>query len=206
MQPYQEANEEIKNQRERPFYAAASLASRALPLLSTYIPANIAMKGLSKVDSRLGQFMGAAQEMGHDIGEIRNFMADKIAPVQEQGKVEDSIKEKVWNAFQAGKTKHSDPDISGFLKIASRLKNYRGLNTKDQFTQLWDEFELLRNEGKSLPEMIQALVESHSSRLPKAEPSARRQQQTTSSEPMNNLMQALQAAAQSRQKRQQPPM
>lgn len=78
MQPYQEAGEEQIAQRSRPFKVAAQLATRAMPFLNTYIPAKLAIKGLSKVDSRLGKFFDEAQKLGYGIEQIREFMSDKF--------------------------------------------------------------------------------------------------------------------------------
>jgi len=188
------------------------IASRVLPFLSSYIPADLAMKGINKVAPQLGKYLKKGMEQGLNLQDgldfIKSNLGESEATTEPQNDVQESIREKVWNAFQSGKTQHSDPTISGFLKIANKLKNYRGLNNKDQFINLWNEFELLRHEGKSLPEMMRSLVEAHSASLRETKQQPKRQQQgePESSPQMNNLMQALQAAAQSRQKRQQPPM
>lgn len=181
----------------------AGIASRIMPFLSKYIPADLAMKGINKVAPQIGNYLKKGMEKGLNLQDGLNFIKENLGSTESENPKkdveEDSIKEKVWKSFQSGKMNHSDPDISGFLKIANKLKNYRGLNSKDQFTDLWHEFELLRNEGKSLPEMMRALVESHSNRLNKGQS---QDTQSQSSPQMTNLMQALQVAAASRQKRQ----
>lgn len=91
MQPYQEAAEELRNQGEAPVKFAknvakgaaslatkGALASRVLPLLSQYVPENLMIRGLSKIDPRLGRFIQTAQKNGEDIGDIRNFMQEKF--------------------------------------------------------------------------------------------------------------------------------
>jgi len=106
MQPYQEASEEIRRQGETPLRIAKGIASTAgsiaggtvlagvggkvLPLLSKYIPTEMAIKGLSKIDPRLGKFIGKAMEEGYDFDEIRNFIGEKF----EESKPSKSVSEK----------------------------------------------------------------------------------------------------------------
>lgn len=99
MQPYQQASEESTKQSYRPIEAAATLAAPALKakiggkimsVINKYIPANFAMKGLSKIDPRLGKFASLAQEAGHSFDEIRNFVGNKV---EEGEKIQESPKE-----------------------------------------------------------------------------------------------------------------
>jgi hypothetical protein len=98
-QPYQEASEEIKRQQEAPgkilkkaailapsVVGAGSIATRALPFLSQYIPENIMQKGLSKIDPRFGKFITGAQNAGHAIDDIKDFLKEKIEPSEEGNK------------------------------------------------------------------------------------------------------------------------
>jgi hypothetical protein len=91
MEPYQAAGEEIIRQGEAPgkfvkkaLSTATSLATggiaatKVLPFLSKYIPENLAMKGLSKLDPRFGKFIQGAQERGFSFDDIKDFMGEKI--------------------------------------------------------------------------------------------------------------------------------
>lgn len=106
MQPYQEADESIKHQRGLPIRALKTAANvgagaiatataygggkeifkRAIPFLSKYIPQDLAIKGLSKVDPRLGKFIDVAMDAGNSFEEAKNFIQEKIEGSKEQSK------------------------------------------------------------------------------------------------------------------------
>ena len=107
MIPYQEAGQRIKEQGERPARvlgsvasmglqaagisgaasAGASLMKRALPFLSKYIPQELAIKGLNKLDPRFGKFIKNAMDEGHDFEEVKNFIEEKgTSELEEQEK------------------------------------------------------------------------------------------------------------------------
>lgn len=102
MQPYQKASEEIRRQGEFPANAiktAGSLAVRAiptiggglalgkvLPFLSKYIPEDLAIKGLSKIDPRFGKFIKMAMSNGKSFDEAKEFIREKAEGSQEQSK------------------------------------------------------------------------------------------------------------------------
>jgi hypothetical protein len=102
MQPYQEESTAIKKQGELPFTAAktasylapaigagavagSQLLKRVAPFLSSYLPENLAIKGLSKLDPRLGKFIQTAQANGQTWGEIKDFIGSKF---QQEEKVQ----------------------------------------------------------------------------------------------------------------------
>lgn len=95
MQPYQEATEEISRQGELPLKIGKNLASaaataggaaylsggainRVLPFLSKYVPENLAIKGLSKVDPRYGSFIQKAMAAGKSFDEVKDFIGSKL--------------------------------------------------------------------------------------------------------------------------------
>lgn len=96
MQPYQEATEESTRQSYRPFKVAGAIASSALPLavsgmggrvmsmLSQYVPENLAAKGLSKIDPRLGKFMSLGSEMGYSFDDLKGFLSQKVGQEAQQ--------------------------------------------------------------------------------------------------------------------------
>ena len=100
MQPYQKAGKEIQRQGEFPkeiLKTVGSLAatagttalgglaaSRVLPFLSQYIPQDLAIKGLSKIDPRFGKFINKALSKGTDFEEIKNFIKGKAEEGEEK--------------------------------------------------------------------------------------------------------------------------
>lgn len=97
MQPYQEASEEILRQSKQPGKILSNLATtaagltgggavlnRVLPLLDRFIPADIAVKGLNKIDNRLGKFIKGALEQGHPVEEVMSFIKEKSSTQQEK--------------------------------------------------------------------------------------------------------------------------
>lgn len=95
-QPYQEAAEETKRQSEFPakllkkgaaiaglIAGSAPIIARIAPLLSKFIPQDMAIKGLSKVDARLGKFINSAMKLGHSFDDVKDFIGEKIQPGQQ---------------------------------------------------------------------------------------------------------------------------
>lgn len=98
MQPYQQASEEIRRQGELPLTAAKKAGSLALtggsafiggklgglafekvaPFLSKYIPQDLAIKGLNKIDPRFGKFFSKAMGAGKSFDEAKDFIASKM--------------------------------------------------------------------------------------------------------------------------------
>ena len=93
MQPYQKANEEQIRQRDLPSnflkkaasvggtaaasYLGAGTISKVLPFLSKYIPEDLAIKGLNKIDPRFGKFINHAMKGGHSFDEVKDFIGEK---------------------------------------------------------------------------------------------------------------------------------
>jgi hypothetical protein len=94
MQPYQEATEEVRRQGELPLkiaknaaavgstaataYFGGSALNRVLPFLSKYVPEDLAIKGLNKVDPRYGKFIEKALAAGKSFDEVKDFIGSKI--------------------------------------------------------------------------------------------------------------------------------
>jgi hypothetical protein len=90
MQPYQEASGEIQRQQRIPGNiargavsavgtgAAASLFGRVMPFLSSYIPQDLAIKGLNKVNPTIGNFVQTALGQGYAYDEVKEFLKDKF--------------------------------------------------------------------------------------------------------------------------------
>lgn len=103
MQPYQEATKEIGRQGELPLklakraasvgsavagtgaaYLAGGAINRVLPFLSRYVPEDLAIKGLSKVDPRFGKFIQTALSAGESFDQAKEFIGSKIEEQQEK--------------------------------------------------------------------------------------------------------------------------
>lgn len=52
------------------------MLNKILPLLSKYIPKDIASKGLSKIDKNLGKFIAASTASGYSIDQVLDFLRD----------------------------------------------------------------------------------------------------------------------------------
>lgn len=102
MQPYQEASEEIRRQGEMPLqivknagaiagsaYLGGGAINKVLPFLSKYIPQDLAIKGLSKIDPRYGKFINKALQAGQSFDEVKEFIGSKIEEGSESKKPND---------------------------------------------------------------------------------------------------------------------
>jgi pyruvate/2-oxoglutarate dehydrogenase complex dihydrolipoamide acyltransferase (E2) component len=97
MNPYERTAAEMKRQGEGPkrfvqgaaklgtaagaAVGAASFApilARAAPFLSQYIPEDLAIKGLSKINPKLGKFVKDAIDGGYDFGQVKDFIGQQI--------------------------------------------------------------------------------------------------------------------------------
>jgi|ERR1700754_1213178 len=67
-------------------FGGSSLINRILPLLSEYVPEELAKKGIAKVSPKLGQFVESATNLGHDFYEVRDFIRGKAAEQEEESK------------------------------------------------------------------------------------------------------------------------
>lgn len=157
MQPYQEANEEILRQKGAPFKAAgkalgtaASLSSGSIgtaatlaggsalfnkiaPFLSKHIPQDLTIKALSKIDPRLGKFVGNALKNEYTKDEISEFLKEKTSESKKKENAQENrniieqyspelnqfIKqfiEKGENPLQAGARARLDKKYSDIIK------------------------------------------------------------------------------------------
>ncbi|MEN6512262.1 MAG: hypothetical protein ABFD00_10600 [Chloroherpetonaceae bacterium] len=98
MNPYEDVVKEYKRQSEGPkrflkgalgvgatIAGASSFApiiSKVAPFLSQYIPENLAIKGLSKINPKIGQFIKNSLDNGFDFNEVKNFLSEQIEESQ----------------------------------------------------------------------------------------------------------------------------
>ncbi len=124
MQPYQRANEEIKRRADRPInalksigsiaatggatYGAGSLVKKASAFLSKYIPEDLAIKGLSKLDPRFGKFIEKALENEVPFEEVKEFIGEKLAGNKGQKKQEGKEKRNIIEQY--------DPELHTYIQ------------------------------------------------------------------------------------------
>ena len=99
MIPYKEASDEIRRQGELPVKAfgtglgmAAGL-TQIMPFLSSYIPEELTIKGISKINKQLGGFVKNALKSGRSLEEVKSFIKEKAESTEKQGARSFSIKE-----------------------------------------------------------------------------------------------------------------
>jgi len=124
-QPYQKASGEIQRQAREPTQGIQSLGliagktllgatvlGRVLPLLSSYIPSNIAMKGLNKLDPRFGKLFDGLEKAGIPIEEAFSFLKEKAGLSESQKskqkqnliqKYSDQLNQFLQNQIQQGR-------------------------------------------------------------------------------------------------------
>jgi hypothetical protein len=98
MQPYQEATQEIRRQGEAPLKIAKNAAAvgsaalaagsvgRILPFLSKYVPEDLAIKGLNKIDPRFGSFIQKAMDAGESFSQVKEQIESKMEGASETEK------------------------------------------------------------------------------------------------------------------------
>ena len=70
------------------------IASKVMPFLNQYIPAELAMKGINKVSPRLGEFLQKGMSKGLNLKEGLEFIKNSFKPKQEPEKEERNIIQK----------------------------------------------------------------------------------------------------------------
>jgi hypothetical protein len=99
MNPYEKTASEMKRQSEGPKQFAktaiaagsvvgaaafAPILSKIAPFLSEFIPEDLAIKGLSKINPRVGKFVSDALNGGYDFREIKDFLGEQIDQAKSQ--------------------------------------------------------------------------------------------------------------------------
>lgn len=173
MQPYQEATEEISRQGELPLkiaknavsaggavasagggaYLAGGALNRVLPFLSKYIPPDLAMKGLNKIDPRYGSFIKKAMAAGKTFDEVKEFIGSKIEEEGESNKPakqdRNIIEQYSPNLFQYLK----DLIGKGSSPVQAAAKARKFLDKKDQ-----DLISKMEKEHKTdWPSIVQSI-------------------------------------------------
>lgn len=107
------------------------LASKVMPFLSEYIPADLALKGINKVSPQLGKFLDKGQKMGLNVKEGLDFIKQNIMPKENESlKKGESLQDfetnypKVAQALANTMKNGQSPDAAAaILKNSSILKS-----------------------------------------------------------------------------------
>lgn len=104
MEPYERASQTLRQGKDQPINllknigmtaagaGAAHLGAKALAkitpavgaLISKYVPDNLSMAGLNKINPGFGKFIQGALDAGHTYDEIRGFISEKVEKSQNQ--------------------------------------------------------------------------------------------------------------------------
>lgn len=71
----------------------AGVAGKIMPFLSKYIPTDLAIKGISKISPKIGDFLKRGQSMGLDMEEGLQYVKEQFEPKQEAAKENRNIVE-----------------------------------------------------------------------------------------------------------------
>jgi hypothetical protein len=69
--------------------AGVGLSSKIMPFLNEYIPTDLAIKGISKISPKLGDFLNKGMEQGLNVKEGLDFIKERMGKSQEQNKSPD---------------------------------------------------------------------------------------------------------------------
>ncbi len=61
------------------------MVTRILPMLNRLIPQNLAMKGLAKINPRIGSFLTNVTAAGYSVNEALDFLRNQAEPIADQG-------------------------------------------------------------------------------------------------------------------------
>ncbi len=123
MQPYQAATEEIGRQGELPLdiaknassiagtaasaYFGGTAATKVLALVNKYVPQDLMVKGLSKIDPRYGKFINKALSAGKSIDEVRDYITERA---------EEGLQQSAPPKTDKNIIEQYDPELHTYLK------------------------------------------------------------------------------------------
>lgn len=166
MESYQRADIAQQEQAEEPLrllkegaytgaaiYGGASLLGRAMPLLSRFVPEGTAIKGLSKIDPRLGKFVKNGLNAGYTFNEIKDFIGQKF---EEEKKPKDNrniieqyspeLHQYILGEMQKGR---SPLEAGALASIQDTFKDSIKKITKDHKAPFASIIETIYGKGKS---------------------------------------------------------
>jgi len=197
MQPYQQASEELRRRGEAPLKAVgkiaeagldiastglkygggAALFKRVLPLLSEYIPEELAKKGLNKINPGFGKFIDKAESEGSDFEEIKEFIKEKGEKTLEKEKPKENRNiieqyEPELNQFILDQIKQGQNPAAAAYLAKEAPKN------KAKFSKIIQKLEKDHNiDFISLVESLFGEAQSNQEQQPQNDPMQAQQQQ-----------------------------
>lgn len=200
MQPYQEASEEIQRQGQFPkrlLETAGSIASTAitgygagvalnkvLPFLNKYIPKDLAIKGLSKIDPRFGKFINTALGNGESFEGIKDFIKQKMDSTSEEkpkskGVIHDDLIEMyspdlskmIEEMIDSGETaetaaavvKSSPKQFSKYKDSIKQIEEHAGQDFSSIVKHIYDKFTKGRKKNNQEKKTLQSGAQQRSS-------------------------------------------
>lgn len=100
---------------------ATKLAPKILPLLNSYIPTELALKGINKISPKLGEFLKVGMEKGLDLREGLDFIKEKIDPYDELIKQTEELQNQV---NKMGGEKAAPENLNILQKYSDNLHSY----------------------------------------------------------------------------------
>lgn len=97
LQPYQKASDEIRRQSESPgkflkntaltiggLGASSQILKQITPFFNKFIPKDIAIKGLTKINPTLGKFIQGSVKQGYPMEDVLEFVKSKVTNDEEE--------------------------------------------------------------------------------------------------------------------------
>jgi hypothetical protein len=174
MQPYQEASQEIKRQGELPFTilkkagniatsaalggaalsGGSSILKKALPFLNKYIPENLAIKGLSKINPAFGKFINKAKEGGKSFDEIKEFITEQLGEAKQETENENQPEKDNRNIIE-----QYSPELHGYI-LDQIKKGMSPLQAADSSNFLQKHKDIIKKITKDHKAPWSSIVES----------------------------------------------
>ena len=166
MQPYQKATEEIKRHSSLPEKAiktgigtalsvagGSAILSRLAPFLNKFVPADIAIKGISKLSSTLGSFIKEAQKKGYPEEEIISFVQEK----SEQEKASEEAKLESLRRAKEAKKKGSGKESFVEKELARVQGQYGQMAQNPESQAALQPQQQQPQQGDAMQKLMQAL-------------------------------------------------
>jgi len=211
MQPYQQASDEIQRQGEIPLNIGTGIAStaastafgglalnRILPFLSKYIPQNLAIKGLNKIDPRFGAFISKAMSEGKTFDEVKEFIKEKASGNESQSQENDQSEPTKQNG---NVIEQYDPELFTYLKESISkgiplLQAGQKAMSHQRFSNAINKME--KDHKTPWINILQSVFGGQGQEQPQEQQSQQPQQQSGQGQGQQALMAILQQVRQSR--------
>lgn len=236
MNPYQRASQAIREGEEGGLnlvsnaaltFAGGGLAAtgskllnKTLPavgsFLSQYVPESLAIKGLNKIDSRLGEFIQGAMDQGYTFDDIKGFIGEKIEKTQQDQKeniikqhspelhafLDEKIKSGMDPLQAAGIARIDQKGNEAMRRAITKLEKEHKMNWSDIVEMVFGKKKEENNQSLPVYYTTQADADAHqAAHQPTTQISPAPTQQPTKQTATDRLAQSLEALHQLRQSR-----